>query len=257
MPFTRTWTADEDDFVRNHYLNTPYKNMASVLHRTERAIRLRRITLNLPPKKKRELVNEHFFDTIETPSQAYLLGLIAGDGWVGQRSCGGYGLRLSLKISDRKPVELLRDNLSPKKTIYQIANQAVLDVRLSKHLFSVLTGYGIIVHRKPKYQIPSSIPKALLPEFILGYFDADGSLSKSKRGYLTWSLCGGVPLLSQVSNLFRDNLNIIVTPCPHTRSDWLHYLWLYSSKKIKKVDAWLHHSGLGLTRKHLSSVAPQ
>lgn len=257
MQFTRAWTEEEDDFLRQNYLEMPYDHIASKLNRSNRAIRLRRMALGLEPKYKRVPVNEHFFDSIDTPLKSYLLGLLAGDGWVGQRLPYSFGLCLRLKDTDEVLVELLRDSLSPGKNIYHSANQAALSITLSPHLFSILSDkYGIVPHRKPNYNIPPSIPRNLLPDFILGYFDADGSLSRTKRGHFVWSLCGGKLFLQEVASLFKFELDIPVLPQKYARSDWLHYLWLYSLKNICKVDAWIHQSGLGLQRKRLSAYLP-
>jgi len=252
MPFTRTWTNSEDDILRNNYFTMPYKELAIILCRSERAVRLRRLALGLEPKAKRLPVNEHFFDTITTPLQAYLIGLLAGDGWVGKRSCGGYGLRFSLKATDIALVEMMRDALCPQKDIYCSKTQAIFDARLSSHLFTVLAKHcGIIPHRKKDYKIPFNIPSQLVPEFVLGYYDAEGSLGKNKRGYFTWSLCGGLPLLSEVATLIKNNLDIELQPQSYKASSWVHYLWIYSLEKIIKTNDWLHRSGLGLQRKNI------
>ena len=257
MPFTRKWTSEEDSFLRENYLTKNYSDVALALDRSNRAIRLRRIALNLPLKLKRVPVNEHFFDKIETPIQAYLLGLLAGDGWVGKTSAEGYGLHLGLKNSDKELVELLRDNLSPQKAIYYCPKQARFCTRLSPRFYNLLAkDYGIVSGRKPTYRIPLSIPFALITEFILGYFDADGSLYKTNRGHYVWSLCGSLPLVREVAALIQDDLGIIIhPPRPHCKTVWLYYLYLHSLEKIRKVDTWLHRSGLGLDRKKLPPTA--
>lgn len=253
MGAIRIWTHEEEKYLAENYATRPYQEIADALDRSELAVRLRRIALKLPPKLPRLPVNEHYFDTIDSDLKAYLLGFIAADGWVDRRTGNNSYLTLGLQIKDRSVVELLRDKLAPEKKLYETEKMLRLDVRLSDHFFKVFTAsYNITVGRKPLYTIPPSISEQFVPTFLLGYFDGDGCLSYTKRGYWIWSFLGGLLLLNQVSDLIHFNLGFRVKPQSNRRVPGQHCLWLYSYRKISLVDNWLHRSGLGLERKTLA-----
>lgn len=251
MGAIRIWTKGEEKYLIENYATKPYQEIADVLNRSELAVRLRRISLNLPPKLPRLPVNEHYFDAIDSDLKAYLLGFIAADGYVGKHSGSNSScLTFGLNPKDRAVVERLRDKLAPEKNLYETEKLVRIDIRLSSHFLNVLADtYGITIRRKPLYVIPTSIPEQFIITFLLGYYDGDGSLNRTRRGHFVWTFCGGLPLVTQVSDLIHDALGFSIKPRPHSRTQWLNYLWLYSLEKIKKVDSWLHQSGLGLERK--------
>lgn len=253
MGAIRIWTRGEDRYLIENYATNLYQEIADALDRSELAVRLRRIALHLPPKLPRLPVNEHYFDVIDSDLKAYLLGFIAADGWVGSHSGNSFHLTFGLKLQDRVVVELLRDKVAPGKKLYETKKMIRIDVRLSPHFLDMFTNiYGIIVRRKPQYIIPSSISEQFIPTFLLGYFDGDGCLSYTKRGYWVWVFLGGLPFLNQVSDLIYSNLGFRIEPKPNRRPPQHYCLWLYSYEKIRLVDRWLHQSGLGLERKALA-----
>ena len=75
----KIFTDEQEKFMINNYLTMSYKEIGEKLGFTERQIRGR---LNNMGYTKIRKINDHYFDIIDIPLKAYLLGFIYADGWV-------------------------------------------------------------------------------------------------------------------------------------------------------------------------------
>ena len=133
-------------------------------------------------------VNEKYFENIDTQEKAYWLGFLYADGCVSERydkkgNRKGAFMELSLKKDDE---EHLRSFLYDIGANYPIKNRTVLcrgkefgavrtiisNTEFCKHLIA----HGCVPNKTFVLQ-PPDIDDALVPHFIRGYFDGDGSLS--------------------------------------------------------------------------------
>lgn len=246
------WSENDIIYLKANYLSLPYDKIAQHLGRTVGAVKARVHILGIPLKHKRVSVNHHYFDTIDCPTKAYFLGLLAADGHVAPRSTSGYCVRLSLRQGDEATVGLLRDEIAPGKRLYYYENMCLLDVTSEHMANTLMCHYDIKTNRKPTIIMPK-LTSHLQAPFILGYFDGDGWITRNKHGTWTWGLMGGKPLLDDMVDCFSSQLNITLSL--HTYDSWAEPDWMYRimayAAKAQAIDFWLHGLGLGIPRKNI------
>lgn len=129
-------------------------------------------------KKYKE--NEEYFDIIDTNDKAYLLGFICADGWVSRNNC--LGVEVSKK--DSEIIYWIKEQLQSNRPIYEKENSIGITI-YSKKIFDTLHSYSIIPNKSLTLDIQkvielASISEKYLPSFLLGYFDGDGGIYKTK-----------------------------------------------------------------------------
>lgn len=131
-------------------------------------------------------LNENVFSKY-TPESAYWAGFVAGDGCVYSHGISDSSLNNCLNVGlayvDRKHVLKFKAFLEYDGILYENEKKgkSALNINNTK-IVSDLEQYYNITHLKTKtYQPPSSIPQDLLKYFILGLFDSDGCITRSKR----------------------------------------------------------------------------
>lgn len=132
-------------------------------------------------------LDEHYFDSIDTPNKAYILGLLYSDG----NNCKQKGtVRIQLQEGDRDILEKIRKELKYSKELtyidcskrvygngYVSKNMYSLDI-YSKHMCDTLEKIGVIPNKSLTLTFPECITEDLIPHFIRGYMDGDGHISK-------------------------------------------------------------------------------
>ena len=131
-------------------------------------------------------IKENFFDKIDNQKKAYFLGYLFADG------CN-LGKKVSLNLSEKDLSILKRLNklIHPKgKPLYKgrprkslVNNTQIAHIKLNyhllienKHVADILSSYGCTPRKTNTLKFPSCIRTHLIPHFIRGYFDGDGSL---------------------------------------------------------------------------------
>lgn len=217
---------------------------------------------------KREKINHNYFDIIESPIQAYLLGYFVADGCITLKN-NKYSILKSVQFScSEKDIELLelvqkQFNLDTKiykgkeyniKNTSYISNPMCSIIFVSENLFNKLSllGYG---ERKTylDYGLPN-IDKDLLKYFILGYFDGDGSIIISegirKNNYKYKNIrfqitSHNIFFLNQIKEWFiEQNINSTVKKIKNS-----YDLVITNKKDIIKIRNLFYDTKLGLKRK--------
>ena len=128
-------------------------------------------------------INEYYFDNIDTPNKAYILGLIFADGCNFPPKGTVF---ISLQESDKELLEKIRvemDNEKELETIdyskrhdngYSYNNMCTLKM-YSKHMCETLENLGAVRNKSLVLEFPD-IPKELYSHFVRGYYDGDGSV---------------------------------------------------------------------------------
>jgi hypothetical protein len=248
----KEWTEEQVTILRKLYpnLDVSVKEIASMVGHSTRAINLKANLLHI--QRRKLLPIEHrYFEIIDTPIKAYLLGLIAADGHI--RNDGGCYVRLALQKKDCMLIDRVREELSPKSSIISYRNAYALSI-CSRDMTKDLIDLGVGANKTTEIQWPN-INDALAADFILGFFDGDGMLYWHKQNKSWhWSLVGTLPLLTAVKEQILLNTNILVhgpkRACKD-RSPFLYKIDVYRQDDIRLLDAWLNRSKLGLPRKHL------
>lgn len=144
--------------------------------------------------------NEHFFDVIDNEKKAYWIGFIWCDGYMAIRNrCGrkstSYEFKLTLKEDDYRHLEKFNQDLDGnyKVNYYNMSSGFVSGSKEARLLITnqhfgktLVEKYGLIPNRSDCSKIMQNIPEYLMPHFIRGVIEADGSFCKyriTEKGY--------------------------------------------------------------------------
>lgn len=125
----------------------------------------------------------------------------------------GHLLKFKDAIKTNSPIKETESNNSAHMGIY------------SKELFNALGDLGI----KPNKSLTISyvnIPDSLMPHFIRGVFDGDGSISGKDQGHVQLCIVGNKPFLEQIQDFLIKELKISKTkiyPMTNCRADRIQY----------------------------------
>ena len=162
---------------------------------------------------RKNKLNEQYFKEIINEEQAYWLGFIMADGCITRHNPKSAYCRLDviLKNDDINHLDKLKKAISTEQKIKvkAITDKRGFDtVRCELRVSSVdlcndLNRYGIVPQKTGKETIPD-IDKNLVRHFIRGYFDGDGSLTKS-NGYYSFKICSSSKkIIDQIIDYFKS-----------------------------------------------------
>ena len=136
-------------------------------------------------------VDRNYFKQINTPNKAYVLGFIASDGTVYKRDNHSGLIQVKLQESDE---QILKDILIDMDSTYPINHikngdfvQVVFSIT-SEDLYNQLLDIGIGQNKTWNLKLQdilSYIPTEYHIDFIRGYFDGDGCITKLKGNQIS------------------------------------------------------------------------
>ena len=135
--------------------------------------------------KRITILEDNFFENINTESKAYFLGLIYSDGTIYKdKNWNSYVISLTQSEKDKDIIFKFKNALKTNKKIYNghinETKTYVLSVN-SEKMFNDLNEKGVTQNKSLTIQFPTFISDELMPHFIRGYFDGDGSVWEGKR----------------------------------------------------------------------------
>lgn len=134
-------------------------------------------------------LNENYFDTIDTPNKAYILGFLYADG---NNSPQKSTIALYLQEEDREILEKMRVEIGSEKPLvfadksnkhdfgYNYKNQYGL-VMFDKHMCNELINKGVVPNKSLVTTFPTFLRTDLFSHFIRGVYDGDGSIYRYIR----------------------------------------------------------------------------
>ena len=154
------------------------------------------------PKREKYSKDVHYFDEINTPNKAYILGLLYADGC---NNVKNYTIQLWLQEQDKSLLEVIKDELKYEGPLrYKIydspncKNQFGLNIA-NKYLSISLEKLGMVQNKSNILTFPKFLQPDLVPHFIRGIFDGDGCMSwniNRKTWYVsivgTYDICCGI-----------------------------------------------------------------
>ncbi len=145
------------------------------------------------------------FKSCDSPDCAYFIGFLMADGCV----TGKNGEKLDVLIhgKDRIILERLREFLKSDHPISVVREKYVAFRIVSPRLTANLAQYGIVPRKTGKEQI-KNIPNEYLRDFIRGYFDGDGCISKDKGSLVFNLVCASHPFLSEIQSTLKDTCDV-------------------------------------------------
>ena len=133
--------------------------------------------------------NEIYFEIIDTPNKAYLLGFITADGAVtGKKGQNPSSCSIEVHEKDKALLDFAKSEINPYSTITLCNYDNKHNVRVSfasVKLVKSLEKYGIIQNKsKIIKEVPYGlIPKELLKYYFRGLIDGDGCINQ--KGYVS------------------------------------------------------------------------
>ncbi len=129
-------------------------------------------------------LDQKYFDLIDNPKKAYILGFLYADGCVFVRpKCSGCFVFVNSK--DIEIIDFIRSELTDKPIF--TTNRGLVGLNLySKYLAKSLIDRGCIERKSLTLEFPreDQVPKSLMQFFIRGKFDGDGCVCFSQEQQL-------------------------------------------------------------------------
>lgn len=211
-------------------------------------------------------LNEHYFDKIDSPNKAYILGFFYADGCNMIDKCT---VAMSLEETDKEILEKIRLEMESERELEFINQSKRKDkntnykykdmwrlLLFSSHLCHVLNNLGMVPNKSLQLEFPEWLDKKLYSHFIRGYFDGDGSLCIYQKNNGKYQ-----PLLSITSTdnfcqkcleIMRNKLNIgggIYDASSH--NNITKVLSISGFVQLEKILNWLYKDAeLYMKRKH-------
>lgn len=132
-------------------------------------------------------IDESYFERIDTKDKAYIFGLLLSDGCM-YDSGGLWQVRLKLtdlELLDAVKVAMKYDRpLTINKKEKESHKQCKTLIIANRKIFEDLVKLGCTPRKSFTKTFPTHIPNELMPSFIRGYFDGNGSIyvGTDKRG---------------------------------------------------------------------------
>jgi DNA-binding transcriptional regulator WhiA len=132
-----------------------------------------------------------FFHNIDSEIKAYLLGFFASDGHIEKRNYDSYSLKWDLHEKDVELLHLINEHVGNNDyNIHYLKTRDVVGISItSKQIGEDLLALGYDNHKTHTMRRLPVIPESLMHHFLRGYFDGDGSISKSKATSGGWNRC--------------------------------------------------------------------
>ncbi len=133
--------------------------------------------------------NEDYFSKIDCPMKAYWLGWIMADGCVSTYA-NQYSLKIHISIEDRSLIDDFLNSIGStnkcKEKEYK-GNKSYYVSLTSKQMVCDLIRHGVVERKTGQENIPSSVPKEFMNDFIRGFFDGDGitDVVQNRSGFIS------------------------------------------------------------------------
>ncbi len=213
-----------------------------------------------------------YFDHIDTPNKAYILGFLFADGY---NSLEKGTISMSLRIDDKYILEEIKDELKSEHPLEYIKGKKFKDgdkeyissdqFRLivhSSYMCESLICCGMIPNKSNRLKFPMYIPDELISHFVRGYFDGDGSmgfhdLSTWNNKNLIIKIVGTKEFNIYLSKYLKEKLNIdsLVKDASNNNGITTN-LCINKISSQKKFCEWMYNDAeMFLKRKHDVYVA--
>lgn len=154
--------------------------------------------------------NENYFDNVDIPNKAYILGFLYADGCNhSDRNC----ITLSLQDVDKEILEKMNKELENEKPLYFYENSKYNNkwhdtytiCLFSEHMSNVLSNKGCTPRKSLTLKFPDWLQQELIRHFVRGYFDGDGCVYyDEKRHRCQASIVSSKFFCDGLSGLMRE-----------------------------------------------------
>ena len=156
--------------------------------------------------------NYHCLDDIDSEEKAYFLGFVYADGGHNEKR---HSLTITIQQNDEDLLKKFYDIFECQRPIEYVYNkkydQHYSSFRLQNiHLSQQLLNLGVMGDKSFKITFPDFLPINLRRHFIRGYFDGDGCIGFSNRGWKSTKIqfTGNEKFLKSVQEIIIEETNI-------------------------------------------------
>lgn len=198
-------------------------------------------------------VDEHFFQTIDSPEKAYLLGWAFSDGCNNKKM---NGFRINLHEQDLEIIKKFKKYTKSEHPIKYIKKQKQYSIFISSKIMSEdLQKLGCIPVKSLVLKWPRNLSEEYIKLFIRGYFEGDGCIStyqnKNCKTFIGYKLdiLGSHQFISKLSKIINKILKIRFS---YSKKKSISVLYSGDYYKILNLLEWLYedHASLRLSRKY-------
>lgn len=243
------FTEEHINFMKENYTNMSYLEIANTLGFTERQVRGKINNMGLTKLRK---INDNYFNKIDTPLKAYLLGFIYADGWISYNiNNRTYEFGMELQSQDKYVLDCINNEIGGNNHIKhydskEITINGVNSIRgemdrlriFSKNIVFDLERHGI-VKNKTKSNIYPIVNENLFFDFLRGYIDGDGCYYINNGNINVQITCSSeVPLIYIQDVLDKHQIKSSV----YRESDKKYRLMCYDKNSVNNLVNCLYYA---------------
>ena len=220
------------------------------LHRSTVQSILKKGNIKLRKRKSEIKCDKNFF-SVYTPESCYWAGFILADGNIRPNR---NSLQLKLAIVDYGHLIKFMDSIKCTEyyKVKKYVDYCAVTICLDKFKNDLIKNFDILPRKTYTCSISNKIPESLLPHYIRGYFDGDGSITITTTKTINFT--GTVEVLNFLQKVFF-NLGVRLkskNTYPPIQNEKNNIGQIsYSGKNSKIIlDWWYKNADLYLDRKH-------
>lgn len=260
-PYNRPWTTEEDGYLSANYEFNNINAIAARVGRTRKGVTERAKILKIKRDKettrlecKKHTINEAYFNSLGSNS-SYVLGLICADG---NLSGSGNTINIALHRDDKYLLMDIAKDMGSSHPVYDSKLSLMSTLAFcSMPMHAALMNIGLTPNKSKTLQCPD-IPLHIIPDFIRGVLDGDGSVSaKAKRCKIVSASVDFINGLSEMLNDLDVSHKVYNEPYMYNGVKTNFYcLSVIRRKDVKRLYHLMYdNADLHMTRKKASFVA--
>lgn len=173
---------------------------------------MRRYGIPLRPrdyhKRKYSTIDSTSFAELTTDWHAYWIGFLAADGYI-RADDREQSVQIRLKASDAHHLDALKEGLCAEAPVQYLTNEGYPAAQLilrDRVLVEALARWGVTANKSLTLSWPDRLPDMLVPAYIRGCFDGDGTVYQRHRSSATSTWQETVCRFISGSGSFLDRL---------------------------------------------------
>lgn len=193
------------------------------------------------------------FFRVWTPEMAYILGYWWADGYMYIKPHGAHEIEIA--SNDRDHLEIMAQVIDQKRDLRKVSllsNTYVISF-CSKEMYQDLLAHGGTPRKSRTIGFPE-VPPELLPHFVRGVVDGDGTLAWNAGKPILQIYSASRPLLDDMAMAIE---RVIGIPAPNLSANRENAYIKWSTVRAKCLAAWLYFDNIGLALARKAAIAAQ
>ncbi len=199
-----------------------------------------------------------YFDKIDTPNKAYIMGLFYADGC---NKTSKHQVDISLQEEDRHILEEIKQEMKTNRPLSfknyhdknpNHKNQYKLSIT-NKHISETLYSLGMVDAKSLVLEFPEWLSEDLYSHFIRGYFDGDGCLYLGgDRGNPEVSIVSTIMFIEKIQEILDKQMGVVMRIKTQKQHKPITKVGVITGKhKIASFLTWIYRDAdLKLNRKY-------